>query len=230
MPKTEISQSSSVQSRPPSSQKHIYIFIVLLLLSLSAVGFLAFQNNQLSKQIDSLLTVNEYDDFPITSADKPVITLPAQETPLIENWLTYRDSNSCYTFKYPSNLSLDLENGVVLTLSGPTQEQNTEIYDGIYLHFSLPLNLEGKTLGQYIDSGIEEAKIVGQMLKPKQEITNNGIKGFTYTFQGLGIFEHFVLQSEDHKCAVDITNGTVDPTNQGFQNTVDQILSTLEII
>ena len=179
---------------------------------------------------NNLRKSNEYNDNQITSANKPVISLPSQEAQLKDNWLTYSGSNTCYTFEYPPNLSLNLENGAVLTFSGPTQEQNTEIYDGIYLNFSLPLNLGGKTLSQYIDSSIEEAKIVGQLLKPKQEITINGIAGFTYTFQGLGIFEHFVLQSDDQKCAVDITNGTVDPTNQGFQKTIDQILSTFEFI
>ena len=228
MPKTNIPQNSSVQSQPPSSQKYVFIFIILLFLSLGAVGFLAYQNNQLRKQIDSLLTVNEYNDNQITSANKPVISLSSQETPLNDNWLIYSGSNTCYSFKYPSNLSIDLENGPELTLSGPTQKQNTEIYDGIYIHFSSPLNLGGKTLSQYIDSSIEEAKIVGQLLKPKQGITVNGIAGFKYTFQGLGTFEHFVLQSKDQKCTVDITNGTVDPTNQGYQKTVNQILSTFE--
>ena len=121
-----------------------------------------------------------------------------------------------------------MKRGVPLTFWGPTQKQNTKIYDGIYLPFPPPLNLGGKTLSQYIDSSIEEAKIVGQLLKPKQGITVNGIAGFKYTFQGLGTFEHFVLQSKDQKCTVDITNGTVDPTNQGYQKTVNQILSTFE--
>src|SRR3989338_4400969 len=152
MPKTDIPQISSIQSRHPSPQKHIFILIVLLLLSLGAAGFLAYQNNQLTKQIDSLLTVNEYNDNQITSANKPVISLSSQETPLNDNWLIYSGSNTCYSFKYPSNLSIDLENGPELTLSGPTHKQNTEIYDGIYIHFSSPLHLGGKTLSQYIDS------------------------------------------------------------------------------
>ena len=108
MPKTNILQKSSVQSRPSSSQKYIFLLIVLLLLSLGAVGFLVYQNNQLRKQIDSLLTVNEYNDNLNASPDKPVISLPSREAPLNDNWLTYSGSNSCYTFKYPSNLSLNL--------------------------------------------------------------------------------------------------------------------------
>ena len=146
-------------------------------------------------------------------------------------WITHTANNICYTFKYPQEVELKerkQENLIHLSLWGPTQKADTEFYDGISLTFSFPLDTGGMDLKSYVDSKIEEFKQFGEILKPREEIIINGIKGYTYTAEGLGIFQYIYLQSPDKSCTVEIVNATFDPTNQGYLQTVDQILSTFE--
>lgn len=161
---------------------------------------------------------------------QPTSVLSPTPTPdLTEDWLTYSNSDIVYTFKYPSNVSLTEKNNTIqLYLQGPTQRQNTEFYDGIMLIFSLPFQIGNVSLSEYVDQEIEQSKQNADILEEKTKINVAGIEGFTYTAQGLGTSKYIYLQSSDKTWTVKIINGTNDPTNQGYNNTVDQILSTFK--
>ena len=73
-------------------------------------------------------------------------------------------------------------------------------------------------------------KQTGEILQPKKTITVNGISGYTYTVEGLGTFKNIYLQSPNKACTVEITDATIDPTNQGYQKTVDKILTTFKFV
>lgn len=213
------------------------------LIALGIAGVFAYQNYQLKQKttpkkdmsvptpVPTLIPLPSPSVIPSpTPTPQPEADHPLDET---ANWLTLPNKDVCYTFKYPKDITFQErkeENIIHLSLWGPTQEKDTEFYDGISLSFSLPLQIGNTSLKDYVDSKIEESKQFGEILKPRSEITVNGIKGYTYTSEGLGIFQNIYLQSPDKTCTVEITNATNDPTNQGFQETVNKILATFNFI
>jgi hypothetical protein len=208
---------------------------ILLLAILVAAGIILAKSGQIKKLLNPAAKPQP---SPGVSLPTPLVTpetaLPspiASPSPNAEisNYLSFSKNNICYTFKYPKEITLKEQGDVInLSLWGPTQKKDTELFDGISLSFSLPLNLGNKSLEDYVDSAIEESKQHGQILVPKQSITVNGINGYTYTSEGLAVFKSIYLQSPNKTCAVEITDATKDPTNKGFAKTVDQILSTFE--
>ncbi|HUV42349.1 MAG TPA: hypothetical protein VMY36_00340 [Patescibacteria group bacterium] len=204
---------------------------ILLIISLGIIGFLAYQNYSLKNKKDSEKDLAASPSV-VTQTPSPMTTETPLSTPtpdLFAGWLIY--SNTCYTFKYPNEITLTErkeENLIHLSLWGPTQKQETEFYDGISLTFSFPLDLGNLSLSDYVDSQATEDQQHSEIINPKQAITINGITGYTYINEGLGIFQNIFLQSSDKTCAVEITNATKDPGNQGYQQTVDKILSSFQ--
>lgn len=228
--------------QPPTQEKKsnqglVIGLVFFALAALGIAGVLAFQNHQL-KQKAAPKKATSLPSPPTTLAPSPVATVVAtvtvSPTPMIDpmaNWLTLPNKDICYTFKYSKNITYQErkeENIIHLSLWGPSQEKDTEFYDGISLSFSMSLQIGNTTLKDYVDQKIAESKQFGEILKPRSEITINGIKGYTYTSEGLGIFQNIYLQSPDKACTVEIVNATYDPTNQGYQQTVDQIFSTFK--
>ena len=226
----DLSLSNQKPTQEKKSNKWLLISLAIFALAvLGVVGFFAYQNYQLKEPVISKK------DAPISSPT-PMPTEVLSPTPTIgatANWLSYADESVCYTFKYPQEITFKIrpeEKIIHLSLWGPTQKQDTEFYDGISLSFSFPLEIGGAALSDYVDSQIEESKQHGEILKSKETITINGINGYTYTSQGLGTFQNIFLQSPDKTCTVEITNATADPSNQGYQKTVDKILSTFKFV
>lgn len=154
------------------------------------------------------------------------------EDELTAGWLSFSKSGVPYTFKYPKELKLTEQEGFNLSLWGPSQKADTEFYDGISLTFSLPVELQGVSLEDYVAKKILSIKELGvsEVTKPQEEITVNNISGYTFTESGLGTFQNIFLPSPDKKSVIEITNGTKDPTSQGFGKTVQTILATFKFI
>jgi hypothetical protein len=68
---------------------------------------------------------------------------------------------------------------------------------------------------------------LSEIVKPQEEITLNGLNGYTYTTGGLAIFQYIFLLSPDNR-VIEISDGTKDPTHQGYLETVKKILSTFQ--
>jgi len=200
--------------------------VIFALAVLGVAGVFAYQN-YLKEEATSKKGA------PVSSPMPTEVPSPIPTVDPTANWLAYTNEKICYTFKYPQEVTFKErkeENIIHLSLWGPAQEKDTEFYDGISLSFSLPLEIGNISLKDYVDTKIEESKQHGEILKPREEITINGINGYTYTTQGLGTFQNIFLQSPDKACTVEITNATIDPTNQGYQKTVDKILSTFKFV
>ncbi|HUW24879.1 MAG TPA: hypothetical protein VMW04_04695 [Patescibacteria group bacterium] len=150
------------------------------------------------------------------------------QTSSTENWKTYQSPNSPYTFKYPPEATLKEENMIILTQLGPTQKEATELYDGFTLQFSLPLVLPDNNLSRYVDGEIEKSKENADIVKSKEKITLNGYEGYTYTVRGLGTVKYIYLQSGKNNVKILYLVG--DPAKKGFQQTIDQILSSFKFI
>ena len=199
----------------------------MLVVFSGTTGWLVYQNNQLKQ-------AGQETALPLptkTVAPSPTATVVPSPIPTVDpmkEWQTYSSEGGCFSFKYPQEVEYKMQGDLAhLSILGPTQKEDTEFFDGMSLTFSSLLAID-VSLKDYVDSKVDESKQFGEIIKPNAEIIVNGIKGYTYTSQGLGIFESIYLQAEDKSCAVEITNSTVDPTNQGYQETVDKILSTFK--
>ncbi|HSX48944.1 MAG TPA: hypothetical protein VLE44_01680 [Candidatus Saccharimonadales bacterium] len=203
--------------------------VVLVLLLLGATGFLAYQNMQLQKEVTQMKTSQ------VTVGSSPTPIAYASQTPstsatpdLTAGWKTYNKNN--FTFKYPTDVTLgeNSDSSVYLSKSGPTQKAQTESTDGITMLF-VPRTLNNQTLEQWVDQSISQSNGVVSVSEGKKATTLNGYSGFTYTITGLGTQRNIILQSPlSQTNFVQINNSTADPTNQGFETVVNQILSTFK--
>jgi len=201
----------------------IPILIILLVVALGAGGFFVYQKYQGSQKT------------PPQKKGTPSVTITPSPSPQpkddgMAGWLTFSKPNIPYTFKYPKEVELIEQEGFQLSLWGPSQKPETEFYDGISLGFSLPTKFAGGSLKDYVAAKIEEIKAQGLMeiVKPQEEITLNGLNGYTYTVSGLGVFQSIYLLSPDKQWLVEISDATNDPTHQGYLETVKKILSTFQ--
>lgn len=192
----------------------LIIPLILLVVVLTVGGLFVYQKYQVPKEITQ------------TPPAKSSVT----PSPQAENWLTFSKPNIPYTFKYPKEVELIEQEGFQLSLWGPTQKTETEFYDGIALGFSLPTKFAGGSLNDYVAAKVEEIKTQGLMeiVKPQEEITINGLSGYTYAASGLGVFKYIFLLSPDQNWLVEISDGTKDPTNQGYPEIVKKILATFQ--
>jgi len=226
--KPEINPSPIQEVNPvkKSSPWLLAIVLILVIVALAAAGFFAYQNYQLKQKGSS------GKETPTNSAGTTTAPLPTPTPDLLANWLTFSKESFCYSFKYPREVTFNDEEIVRLSLWGPTQKQDTEFYDGLSLTFSDPLQVGNSSLSDFVESKVAAVQTEGiaEVTKPKEAILINGLNGFTFTIKGLGTFQNIYLQSPDKSCTVEITNATVDPTNQGFQEIVDKILSTFKFV
>ena len=190
------------------------------------IGWLVWQDNEL-RQMEPETVL----PLPVKTVAPSTTTVASSPIPTVdpmEGWQTYSSEEGCFSFKYPEEVTFKMQGDLAhLSVWGPTQKEDTGFFDGISLAFSSPLTIN-VPLKDYVDGKVDESKEFGEVIKPRTEIMVNGIKGYTYTSQGMGTFENIYLQAEDKSCAVEITNSTVDPTNQGYQEIVDKILATFK--
>jgi len=207
------------------------VIIIVALLIAAGGGYYAYKTIQTQKKEgkDIKEAKPELTPSPELTPTPQETEQPADET---ANWKTYTNSETGFSFKYPEDISLVEDEIVRLSLWGPTQKPETEFYDGISLQFELPFKLGNTPLENYVQSAIEAETVEGiaELIKDKEKIVINGLEGYTFTIRGLGDFQYIYLQSSDSVYAIEIVNATQDPTGQGFQQTVDLILSTSKFI
>jgi len=159
----------------------------------------------------------------------------------LSKWETYTSARYKFTVKYPQGIVLDEgESGVSLGLFGPTQKRETEFYYGygIYLLFSPPKAVGTGMLIDLVQQKLDQAKqdridIVGEDVNNNsrrvEAIKIGNYDGFTYTVNVLGTFQMiYLLSPYDPTMYIEIANAVANPTNQGYQKTVTEILSTFQ--
>ncbi len=176
-------------------------------------------------QVEEPISDRETDELTSSAAINSDATFAVSST-----WITYSNNNLPYIFKYPDNLSLEEGNMLKLVFFGPTQIKNSEMYDGIFFMISLPFELENLSLEAYVDNHIAESTENADIIKDKEEVIINGLHGYSYSSLGLGISRYTFLQSENKTWTVEIVDATEDPGNLGYNQVVDQILSSFEFI
>lgn len=160
-------------------------------------------------------------------------TMPAPAAQLPSDWQTYTDAQENFQISHPPDLEVTktADGFVQFYKAGPTQEENTEIYDAVSLRIreqSKEANQELDKLSQQMVDRNEGG--ISEVIQTPQPVSINSRNGFKFITQGLGTYEHILLLGLTDETYYHLINGTVDPTGQGFDQILEQMLSTFEPI
>lgn len=159
----------------------------------------------------------------------PIHLIPSK-TSKIEGWKVYTDEKKGFSINYPSEMTLMKEaGGIKFLFLGSTQREGTELYDGI-IFYVFKETYEQDTLKDFVDAEIEkERELEIVIVEGPEEFNLIGMNGYSYEVQGLGTFTNIILDTGLNE-AIKFIYLAPDPKNQGFQQTVNAIMSTLELI
>ena len=146
---------------------------------------------------------------------------------------SYLNPQGLFSFLYPKDYIQDLQGEKIVRIykKGPTQKGQTEMYDGVILTLE-PITID-KDLNSWVEDYIHNQTQDGtsQLVEEKSELSINNYPGYTFKLRGLGESEYYVLQKDTaSKNALVITMMVADPTKQGFQEEVNNIISTIQLL
>lgn len=206
------------------------VVLIFIILAAAALGYYFY-----SQKINTGTPATQENATPTTSAGATIPVPKAKIEELKMGGSSYADKKGVFTFLYPNDYKFKEQNdGEIVRVhkQGPTQKGQTEMYDGVIVHFQ-SVNLGGKSLDAYVDEQIKNATLDGtsEVASGKKSVVINGYSGFTYTLRGLGEFPYYVIQKDTNsKFAVIITTLVADPENVGFQEDVDAIFGTISLL
>lgn len=145
-----------------------------------------------------------------------------------EGWKLYSNDEIGFSMYYDGSLTLqeDTKDDVRFYKQGPTQRGQTEMYDGLIVSVRKVSVLNGGQV--YIDDQIEQYKNVGNITVPLHESKLNGISVKEYSASGLGDATIIFVPIDD-RALLEVSCMAPDPTNAGFQKTIDLMFSTFEL-
>lgn len=204
------------------------ILTVLIVLVIIAAGGIYFVSAEKSSQ-EVTPTISTQ-----TNTMDPSATPTPEEAKLRAGGSSYADPKGVYSVLYPNDWKQDSPGDGMTRFykNGPTQKGQTEMYDGVIVHIE-SVDLGTQTLSAWVDDRLKSSTADGtsEVVEPKKNIIVGGYPGFEYTLRGLGTFRYVVLQKDStSKSAVNITTLVADPTKVGFQQEVDAVLKTLELL
>lgn len=209
---TPIKNPVKTEEKPKKNFSLIVILSFATIIASLIAAFFYFQNAQLRNKLQN--------DLP-----SPTPTIVSDE---ISDWKTYTDTDYQFSFKYPKEIKFDKDSCISLQIVGPTQTNDTEPFDGLYLSIC-PTTLENQTLDSWIESILSNAI---EIIKPKTKVTIKTYEAYSFEISGeLMTEKQTVIQSPilDSQI-ISIVDITKDPTNQGYKDLADKIISTFEFI
>jgi hypothetical protein len=168
---------------------------------------------------------------PISSPSSTAIPTPGSTpiTDVPEDWETYSSDELGFNISHPSEMTVDEQQaieGIRFLLIGPSQTQGTEMYDGI----SMTINVDTHNADSFQDFIDEQHQETNDATNPEvgdiEQVTVAGLQGYQFVVNSLGEFTHIYLPLEGNKYA-HVTYLMEDPENQGFQEILDTMLSSL---
>ncbi len=169
---------------------------------------------------------------PPPPSPSPSAPAPSPTPAIPPGWETHRSDAHSLVISYPTNVDLSLigDRTILLTKWGPTQRENTEFYDGLSLSITTG-TYQGNDFQAFVAAQREmyldnPATEEAGPLFPVQ-IKENA--GWQFEVTGLGSRTYLYFPWAENQY-LQVTNGTADPTNQGFSETVRQILETVTMI
>jgi hypothetical protein len=158
----------------------------------------------------------------ITSVNTPVKVL--EDT---SGWTVYENKDKGFSVKHPNDLKPEMlpDGDIAITKFGPTQKGETEFYDGINIAFRTE-PMEGKTLLEAIEPNKKIAEELSGNKIVTKEITLNQVKGLEYKYEGYD----YIYLPRKNGWFLEITDMSKDPGKIGYENIVQNILSSIKIL
>lgn len=145
-----------------------------------------------------------------------------------DDWQIYKNATIGFEIKHPANLIIDDSDGqsVQMVLVGPTQQSQTEFFDGIALSVR-KIKVDKDLTKQRIEEEMANYKEVNgiEATGDLMDININGNKGFRYG-EGNSWFNY--IPTEDGY--LEIANLSADPGNLSFIQTAEKIINSLVIL
>lgn len=144
------------------------------------------------------------------------------------SWLEYENDNLGFSLTYPENIKTEVTQagGLEFQLLGPSQQANTEIYDGLRLVISDFSHDQNVSLKTAIENRIEENILpVGQVVEDLSINNQYDLATYDYSVDTLGEFKHVIFPVYAG-LAFDISYYASDAQ---YENIAQRMIKTFEI-
>jgi multidrug resistance efflux pump len=210
--------------------KNTLIVVVIVIIAIAAGAYI-YTNKTSAPPAQSTQTQNQI----ITQTPSGTAAeVPVANDQLLAGGNSYLDKNNIFSILYPTDYVQDMdgENVTRFYKRGDSQRPQSEMTDGVIVTIQTePLN--GMTLEQKVDDAIKQSTAGGmaELTSPKAPVTVNNQQGFTYKIRGLGESTYVALQKNDNpQNAVTVVYAVMGEKQQEYQQQVDSMLSTLQIL
>jgi len=198
--------------------------IIIISMLVGIFGYLTYQS-MTSKPTQSTVPAN-YENSPSNS---PTGSSLVPTTSSNNSWEKYSSIPLGFSINHPADLApKKQEETIVFYKQGPSQRDETEFYDGIDLTFS-----SGTYNGDFYSVASQKLQEVKDWptYVSSAEIKALALAGKeAYSFEAvtMGKAVYYFIKKNSNEY-IEIANSTNDPTNQGFENIVSQMLTSLKI-
>lgn len=146
------------------------------------------------------------------------------------SWSTYTSLSGGYTVSYPAYMDVETPNttetDIIISKWGPTQEPNTELYDGVSMSFGQVLY--SGSLETFVQNEVDNLAEISTVVNPPTELMIGGKVAHRYTVDSLGEHSYTYIPLSDVK-ALKINHRVHDPTDQGYAADVENIFASITV-
>lgn len=203
-----------------------YFLIPIFTLALGGIGYVYY-----------LYQTKYRIALPPDSITNPVITStptvnPGSKKTLPEDWEIYTSQKYGFQIGHPNEIEISSnpDDGVKLLLSGSTQAEASELTDGILLMVKSGA-YDNENLKEFVESKVSSIKEepITQNVSDIEEAKIDSLTGYKFNMSGFGQSTYYYFEKGSNKY-LRVIEIVQDPTNQDYQEIVDQILITLTFI
>ena len=211
------------------SKIFIPIAIILFALAITAVVYFTGRVDRGEDAASDLSPTPTISQTTPTPSIEPTPTATQSATQVPSDWVAYDDDGTNFTLSHPADFEIreNQDGSVAFVKLGPTQTEGTEVFDGIILTVNSG-PYEQASFSDFVKENHQEAQ--QSPVSEVGEITEGLVNGkivYQYEEQGLGVFTHIYIPFEEN-AYVHVSKLVEDPTNEGFEETADTIISTIE--
>jgi hypothetical protein len=161
----------------------------------------------------------------LTTQPEPLIPVSDVNT---DDWLSYSNKELGFSIKYPSTLNKKEGEGspVAFTVWGPTQQPETEFYDGINISFNKEIYEGTSSFEAFINSKLEMEKEIAESVSEPLPVMIGGKTAYRVDIVSLGIYSNYYIPL-DASYYLLISASAPDPTGQGYALTINKMLESI---
>lgn len=207
--------------------------ITIFSLGILSLGVLMAQEYDKRPKVESAIIVEATPTMGKEEEDG--LSPPPTARPTLDynrlSWKSVTNKEAGYIIDYPANMEVDSQaNGTqVFQFLGPTQQAGYEFADGIRLVLR-PGIYNQENIGKFVEAQKEIYEAQAET-KTKSMIHQRNIAGRGgYSFEVNGSFRrNYIYIPLEGKNYLEIEDSTIDPTGQGFEGVVDEMLLSLKV-